>query len=739
MKKLFLFIFLSFVTVFAAKAKTAPPVNADSIKAVHDSALAKTPMTANSIFPLLEYLTLVDSMVPNVKFGLSIRSVKTGEELGNIRGTEQFTPASTLKTLTTASALYHLPINYEPQTHLFLEGSITGKTFSGILRVRGEGDPNLSGRYYPDAMYMMNAMADSLKNIGIDTLNGIIELDTTFFEGPRRAEFWPKHFYNSWYGAEITALQFNDNCTLIRMKPGKEIGDTAEVYPVPDVGYVQIKNELTTGKGKAKKWTWALEDNEAIITIGGSIGVNLDSAQLVLPVRNPAFYFKGALLTAMNDRGVFFKENKKAVRGIEIKKFSFSAAPFLSVLDEINQRSQNLHAETLLRITGRHVTGKGSVEGGREAEKQYLNAIGIPAEDFEVYDGSGLSPRNKVKPTSETQLLRTVIKSARGDFYFRSLASPEIGTGSKRMGVLEYPWRTKFKTGFIGFVHALAGYIFDASGDTLAVAMYVNETGKTSDQICKDALDSIWVRIFNAVNAEYPHIMQAKELWLSGLRIQDFEERIRYFSEALKGTPYLLGPTGEGYHGDLDKKPMLRLDSVDCVTYVENALALAKAPSEDSLMQTLDKIRYLHATPSYANRKHYMIADWVLKDSIASILPVEGDTVIQRTLPKKKFFKAKGIKAEDETINLRYLPKEKAIDFASKTWEGENEIRGIGYVFNGDAVDIFHTGFILLNKGEKPTFRHASQIKGKVIDQPLEEYLRNSKKKIPGIVQFKFN
>lgn len=733
--RFFVILLLCIATAFAAPAKKPAK---DTIAVNRDSILKAIPMEGD-MFPLLEYMTLVDSMVPNVKFGLSIRSVHTGKELGNIRGTEQFTPASTLKTLTTAAALFQMPLNYEPQTHLFLEGSVKGKTFTGILRVRGEGDPNLSGRYYPDAMYMMNAMADSLRNLGIDTLNGVVELDTSFYSGPRRPEHWPKHFYNSWYGAEVTPLQFNDNCTLIRMKPGKEIGDTAEVIILPDVGYVQVKNELMTVKGKAKRWTWALEDNEAIITIGGTIGQNLDSAQLVLPVRNPALYFRGALLTAMQDRGITYKENRKAPRGIEIKKFSFSAAPFLSMLDEINQRSQNLHAETLFRNMGQRIAGKGSVEGGKEAEKKFLESIGLSFDDFEVFDGSGLSPRNKVKPSVETQMLRSVIQSARGDFYVRSLASPEVGTGSKRMGVLEAPWRTRFKTGFIGYVHALAGYIFDATGDTLAVAMYVNETGKTSDQTCKDALDSIWVRLFNAANAEYQEIIKAKELWLSALHITNFEERIRYFSDKLKGTPYLLGPTGEGYHGEFDKKPMLRLDSVDCVTYIENVIALASAPSEDSLFNVLTRIRYLDNEPTYAKRKHYFVADWIMADSIAKILPVEGDTIIKRTLPKKKFFKDKKIKAEDQTMELRYLPKDKAIKWAETVWQGEPEVRGVGYVFNGDAVDVFHVGFILLNPGETPTFRHASQIKGKVIDQPLSEYIRNSKKKIPGIVQYKFN
>lgn len=693
----------------------------------------------SAAFPLEEYQALIDSMVPGSRFGLSIRLVTTGEELAQIAGGEKFTPASTLKTLTTAAALYHLPLSYEPKTIFYLNGSITDGAFNGTLKIRGEGDPNISGRFYPDAMHLLWVMADSLRALGITSINGRIELDTSYYSGPRRPEHWQANFYNAWYGAEVTPLEFNDNCTLIRMKPGANLDDTALVSIHPDVGYVKVVNNLTTTKGKRRRWTWGLEKTEPIITLGGTIGIDIDSAQIVLPVRNPSLYFRAALIRAFADKGIAYNEDPGIPQGIEIKVFSFSAAPFLSLLNEINQRSQNLHAETLFRNMGHIVRGKGSVEGGKEAVREFLQAMDIPEGDFEIFDGSGLSPKNKVMPSTETKLLAKMARSPMAPNYIESLASPEVGTGSKRMAAISVPWRTRFKTGFIGGTHALAGFIFSSAGDTLALAMYLNETGKTPDAICKDALDSIWLRIFEPANAEYSQILKAKRLWISGRNVHGTGERLRYFSNALKGTPYLLGPTGEGFLSDLDPKPLFRLDSVDCVTFIEHALALATSPHEDSLLQTLNRIRYKGGVPSFKARKHYFVADWLLGSDFAQILPVEGDTTILRTLPKKKFFKAKGIKdVDDETIELRYLPKDKALKFAAAKWEGAPEIRGLAYVFNGTAVDVFHTGFLLLDPGEKPLFRHASQTRGKVVDQTLEDYLKKSKKKIPGIVQFVF-
>ena len=62
------------------------------------------------------FKSYVDSIVPGANFGMALRSLKMGKEIGNVNGDEYFTPASTLKTLTTATAIHYLPLDYEPKT-----------------------------------------------------------------------------------------------------------------------------------------------------------------------------------------------------------------------------------------------------------------------------------------------------------------------------------------------------------------------------------------------------------------------------------------------------------------------------------------------------------------------------------------------------------------------------------------------------------------------------------------------
>lgn len=703
-------------------------------------------------FDFAPYQAYIDSVIPEVKFGLSVRSVTTGEELLNVNADEYFTPASTMKTLSTATALHFLPLDYAPQTKVSLLGVQQRNVFTGEVNVRGEGDPNISARFYTDPLVMLYAMADSIRSLGIDTVRGRLVLDTSFFTPPWRPEHWRSDFFDYYYGAEVTPLQFNDNCTVIRIKPGAE-DDTVRVSVVPDVGYVKVVNKLITktaprnkrGRKQKLKWNRSLDPVEPVVTIEGEFDIETDSTQFVIPVRGALGYFRAALLKAFRDRGLVLSETSVAAAGEKMRTFSFSSAPLLSVMDEINQRSQNLHAETLFRNAAAYMFGVGSVENGKKLERRFLAEMGIDSSGFEVYDGCGLAAKNKLKPSVETQMLAKMARHPRGEYYINSFASPRIGSGSKRMQTLLYPWFTRFKTGYIAEVHGLAGYIFTMAGDTLSVAMYLNQTGKNKDADCKNTMDSVWIALIEWANNGYPSLLRMKDMWRDGMEVKGLDARLEYFSRRLMKTPYGLGMMGEGHIDAVEPKPMVYLDSVDCVTYVEHVLAMANASSEDSLFSMLQRIRYVDGKIGYRTRKHYLIVDWLGEGKFARIKPVEGDTVMERTIAKNEFFKSKKMKylvdgnpAADPKVQIRYLPYDKARAWAREARSDTLKVMGVVFISKAEKYDASHTGFVVFKPGEAPRLRHASSLRKQVVDMALSEYLDSRKGKLPGITLFEF-
>lgn len=98
------------------------------------------------------------------------------------------------------------------------------------------------------------------------------------------------------------------------------------------------------------------------------------------------------------------------------------------------------------------------------------------------------------------------------------------------------------------------------------------------------------------------------EALLASVQGRPLEGRLLGLSAPFLGTPYAHSPLGEGEGQDPD--PRLRLDRVDCLTFVETVMALALSGSVEDVVHVLDSIRY-RARPEYAGRNHLMEAEWL--------------------------------------------------------------------------------------------------------------------------------
>src|SRR5690349_2186345 len=98
------------------------------------------------------------------------------------------------------------------------------------------------------------------------------------------------------------------------------------------------------------------------------------------------------------------------------------------------------------------------------------------------------------------------------------------------------------------------------------------------------------------------------EALLASVKGRSLDARLLGLSEQLVGTPYAHSPLGEGEGQDPD--PRLRLDRVDCLTFVETVMALALSSSLEDVVHVLDSIRY-RSRPDYAGRNHLMEAEWL--------------------------------------------------------------------------------------------------------------------------------
>jgi len=219
---------------------------------------------------------------------------------------------------------------------------------------------------------------------------------------------------------------------------------------------------------------------------------------------------------------------------------------------------------------------------------------------------------------------------------------------------------------------------------------------------------------------------------LGGLPSGNLAVRTEAASRALLGRGYLLVPLGEADSSLGERKPRFRLDSFDCVTYLETSMALARARDTSDLLLRMDSIRYMDGRVDWRWRNHFFEGDWLPRNAgrVATVRFPEDTTVVRR-LARKGFYAKKGIDVPDTVVDLHLLLRDKAIARFSRPSDS-TRLRGVGFVGKVDGFPVLHTGFLVERRGAPALLRHASQT-GTVREQAVEGYLRE-KTKFVGIV-----
>lgn len=217
-------------------------------------------------------------------------------------------------------------------------------------------------------------------------------------------------------------------------------------------------------------------------------------------------------------------------------------------------------------------------------------------------------------------------------------------------------------------------------------------------------------------------------------------ERLEFFSRAMEGRSYFLGPTGEGRFGSVDTMPLVDLERFDCVTYMESVMALSLSRSGDDLLSCILPIRYRSDTISFLTRNHFFVEDWLTHNStLVSIRRLPGDTVVQKTLDKVGFFRRRNLEGPgaNPVTRIIHLPYERALALA-RNWTQGKAFMGVAFLSEKPGLDVFHTGFLLAETGGRPRLRHAGLKAGKVVTEDFYDYLVSLKGKVPGVLFFDF-
>lgn len=414
-------------------------------------------------------------------WGIEVRSLKTGRVLYALNPEKNFRPASTLKLVVAAAALDAFGPDARFRTTVETAGRLDGRgRILGDVYLVGRGDPNLSARFNPGRpAAAFEELADALRAAGVERIEGRLVGHEGAFTGDRRGSDWAWEDLVWSYGAEVSALCFNDNVAELRLLPGEQAGDPAFLEASPLTAYYSVVSTAVTSPAGTKaelKLERDLGTNR--IRLSGTIPVG-ETWEGRPAVEDPARYAATVFGEVLQSRGlrvmgVVVTSSDPLPAGVRVLA-AHDSPPLSEILKVVNKESQNLHTEVLLRLLGQRAKGEGSVTAGHEAVREFLTRIGVQPQSWGLQDGSGLSHSDLVDPRGLVELLAAMDRHPQAVVFRDSLAVMGVdGTLKDRLRGTPAEGKLLAKTGTLRLSNALAGYATAASGERLAFAILVN-------------------------------------------------------------------------------------------------------------------------------------------------------------------------------------------------------------------------------------------------------------------------
>ncbi len=463
-------------------------------------------------------------------WGVEVVSLSSGKLLYAQNSDKLFTPASNTKLFTTAAALELIGPDYSFRTTVETNGTLDKHgRLTGDLVLVGRGDPNLSGRELPYSVktqrndrpiQVLEQLADELASKGVKYVDGDIVADDSYFAFERYGEGWSQDDLVWADGAPVSALTINDNVIFVNILPADRVGERAFVSITPFADYYRVDNRiLTTPIGTGRKIYINREPGSTTLTLWGNMPLDDAGANEALALEDPAEFAAHLFRQLLESRGIsiYGRQRTRHTELASLSTFSITATaparggddtirsmqnqslvlasyqskPLIEDVRVINKVSQNLHAEILLRLLGREKGTAGTIEGGLEVLRGFLNRAAVPSDQYVFYDGSGLSRQNLVTPHAVVQLLRYAASQPWGASFRETLPVAGVdGSLSDRFKNIDVQGRVRAKTGSLGGVKALSGYATTDSGEEVAFSILSNNFNLPARRVT-DTIDDI--------------------------------------------------------------------------------------------------------------------------------------------------------------------------------------------------------------------------------------------------------
>lgn len=416
-----------------------------------------------------------DSQLKHAISSLYVIDAKTGKPVFAKNEQTGLAPASTQKIVTSVTAFELLGKEYRYYTEMGYTGT--------SMYWRPSGDPTFGSWRYastkPDKIF--RNIADSLRKAGIKKVEDSFTIDDhPPFDNQNIPDGWIMQDIGNYYGAGTSNINWKENQYDLYFQSTKRIKDYWFVNIIndsnqylPGDSFVNQTSAGPEGSGDNAYIYLPIEGKDYLVK--GTIPRNEKSFKLSGAVVNSQDYFINDFRNFLKKEGLAngFVEGKYHIKKISPRDVSHHIAWHISPsLDSIVywflKKSINLYGEALIKTFAYEKQGFGSTNIGVNIVKKFWKDKGLDENELNIYDGSGLSPLNRVTTHAQVEILKYA-KSKNWFPYFYTALPDYNGM--------------KMKSGTIGDVKGFCGYHTAKDGKEYIFSFLVNNYNGTSSAL----------------------------------------------------------------------------------------------------------------------------------------------------------------------------------------------------------------------------------------------------------------
>jgi D-alanyl-D-alanine carboxypeptidase/D-alanyl-D-alanine-endopeptidase (penicillin-binding protein 4) len=461
------------------------------------------------------------------EFGVALFDLDSSQLVFAHNAGKLFTPGSTTKLLSVGTALSYFGSDFRFRTSIYRTGPVRGGRLTGDLVLVASGDPNLSGRIQQgdtlaftnedhsyggspftkavpgDPLFVIRKLAGQIAASGVRRIEGRVLVDATLFSGRER----------STDVGGVSPIVVNDNVIDVTIGAGAAQGAPAAFTVSPDIGYVHVINEATTGPPDSRPMITRLSDatnadGSHTVRFGGNTPAGTAPVLYSYSVSDPTRFAEMALTFALKEKGVTIATPtgtttatpdfvKIAASYTADNRIAEHVSPTFAEAAKVTLKvSQNLHASMMPYLVGALVakkSGRDLPQAGFDLERDFLLKVGLDVESASQGDGAGGAPGAfytpefmvrylaymATRPDSQTFRRALPILGKDGTLWNIQPDAPAAGKVFAKTGTFQVPDPLNRRTIVTG--KGLAGYLTTSTGRRLAICLYANRVPRPSD------------------------------------------------------------------------------------------------------------------------------------------------------------------------------------------------------------------------------------------------------------------